>query len=84
MSEARRKLIVKVLGTELERQSREAGRDGPRLSGEFGDHVVFIEGQIDLGAMAATIDAALGGQAFAMHEVEEGRTPEELNAGNDD
>jgi hypothetical protein len=83
MSQERMDTILEALVAELERQSGEARPDAPRLSGRFGDHACFIDGQVDLMALATAIEGALGGDALGARPVDEGRSPEDLTAEND-
>lgn len=84
MSQGRRTIIVQAIVGELEQQAAARKSGAPRVSGRFRLHTVAVDGEIDIGALAGAIDAALDGTLPDPVTIEEGRPPEELTAENDD
>ena len=53
------------------------------LNGEFRRQSADTQ-RLDVAALAAAVDAALDGRMAAEEPIDEGKTPDELNAANDE
>ena len=86
MSAERQQAILSALSAELARQAGVGGA-ALKLSGIASDRLVGIDGKVDVLALATAIDAALGGDtldAGPPTDADEGLTPDELDASNDE